>query len=122
MEVEAAKIEVDRADEGKFSVGQRELRMDEAGRVFVDADARGGQGLVIRARDRVDVPLIRHAGRYDADIEAGLCGGAERGEHFIVEDEIGRHQPDIAPCGANEALVHARADVFMVERAVSKRL
>ena len=35
VEVEAAEIEVDRADEGKFSVGQRELRMDEAGRVFV---------------------------------------------------------------------------------------
>lgn len=35
VEVEAAEVEIDRADEGKFSVGQCELRMDEAGRVFV---------------------------------------------------------------------------------------
>jgi len=122
VQVQAAEIHVDGADDGVRLVGQADLRVDEAGAVLEDAHARLGQHLVVRARDRVDVPLVRDPRRDDAHVDAGLGGDAEGGGHLLVEDEVGRHDPDRVARGLDELLKDRRADILIVERAVRERL
>ena len=96
--------------------------MDKARAVFVDANARFGQHIVVCARHGVHIPLVGHARRDDAHIYAGLGRVAQHLCHLMVKDEIRRHDAHGLFRARNELLVKGRAHILIIERAVSKRL
>ena len=54
MQVQAAEVKIDRTHNGFRAVGYALLRVDEPGRVLINAHAALGKAGVIAARDRED--------------------------------------------------------------------
>ena len=104
MQIQAAEVQIDRADDGLLRVGQIDLRVDKTRRVFKNANACARQLLIVCARDRVDIPFVRDAGRDDAHVDACFCRDAQRRGHFIVQDQIRRHDPHPLLCRGNDGL------------------
>ena len=104
MQIQAAEVQIDRADDGLLRVGQIDLRVDKTRRVFKNADARAHQFLIVCARDRVDIPLVRDAWRDDAYIDACFSCDTERRGHFVVQNQIRRHDPHPLLCRGNDGL------------------
>ena len=122
MQIQAAEVQIDCADNSLLRVGQIDLGVDEARRIFEDTHACARQLLIVCARDRVDIPFVRDAGRDDAHVDACFCRDAQRRGHFIVQDQIRRHDPHPLLRRGNDGLQNRRADVLVVERTVGKRL
>ena len=121
MQVQAAVIEVDRADDGLAVVADEHLRVHEAGRVLVDLDAGVEQLAVVPLGQREGELFIRHVRQNELHIHAALGRERERHDHRLVEDEVRREDMHVALGMAEDVEIHALADALLVERAVGIR-
>ena len=122
VQIQTAEVHIHRADHGVAVIGQAHLGVDKARPVLVDAHARLCQHLIIGARHGVHVPLVGHARRDDAHVNAGLGRVAQGLRHLVVENEIRRHDAHGLLRAHDELLIDGRAHVLVVKRAVGKRL
>ena len=70
--------------------------MDKAGQPLADPDSRVQQGGIMGLCQRVGEFFIRHMGQDEVDVYAPLCRELESRFQLAVEDEIGRHDMDVA--------------------------
>lgn len=95
MEIEAAVVEIDGADDGCGVVGDEGFGVEEAGGVFVNLDAVAQKRWIIGAGDGENVPFVGDMGNGDADVYAALSGCTEGGGQLVVQDKVGRVDVDV---------------------------
>ena len=118
VEVEAAVVEVDGANDGSGIVGDEGFGVEEAGGVFVDLDAVAQKGGIIGAGDGEDVPFIGNMGHSDADVDAALGGGAERSGELVIQDEVGGIDVDVLGGVVDDLEIDVFGNGLGVQRAV----
>ena len=84
MQVQAAEVKIDRTHNGFRAVGYALLRVDEPGRVLINAHAALGKAGVIAARDREDQFFVRDARRDDPHINAAGRGQPQCALHLVT--------------------------------------
>ena len=72
--VETAVIQVDGADHGLFVVADKDLRVDKAGRIFVDLYPRPDQPPVMGLGQGKGQLLVRDARQDQLDVDPALRG------------------------------------------------
>ena len=119
MMIQAAVVEIDRADDGLAVVADENLRVDEARLVLIDLHAAVQKAAVIGVRQRKGDLLVRHVRQDELYLDAALRGVGQRRDHLIVDDEIRRHNVHIAVGAVDDVHIHHFADEIAVERTVA---
>ena len=118
MVIQAAVIEIYRADNGLAVVADKDLRMDKAGGIFVYPDSGLQQRGIVRLGQRVGDGLVRYAGEDELNVNSALCREAKRRFELAVENEVRRHNVHIALRAVENIRIHHLADAVAVQRAV----
>ena len=84
VQVQAAEVKIDRTHNGFRAVGYALLRVDEPGRILINAHAALGKAGVIAARDREDQLFVRDARRDDPHINAAGRGQPQCALHLVT--------------------------------------
>lgn len=121
MQVQAAVVKIDRADNGLAVIADEHLRVHEAGRVLIDLDAGVEQLAVVPLGERKGKLFIRHVRQNELHIHAALGRKRERHDHRLIEDEVRREDAHIALGMAEDVEIDALADALVIERAVGIR-
>ena len=119
--VEAAVVEVYGTHHGLAVVHHKDLRVDKAGQPLADLHARVQQRLVVRLRQRIGELLVRHMGQDEVDVHAPLCRELEGRFQLTVEDEVGRHDVDVALGAVEQVDIDHLPHPLTVQRAVAVR-
>ena len=102
VQVQAAVVHVDAAHGGVLIVHAEHLGVDKAGGELIDPHAGLNEIFIVGPGQLVDIPLVRDEGGDDAHIDAGFGRAGEGGHHVVVDDEVGRHDIDIALGAGNQ--------------------
>ena len=96
--------------------------MQEARPILVDLNACAVQLLIIRACDAVDQLFVWDTRCDDAHIDARLRSDGQRGNHLVIQNQIGGCDIDV-PLGAiDDVHEHGLTDVAVVKWTVIERL
>lgn len=84
MEVEAAVVEIDGADDGGGVVADEGFGMQKAGGVFVDADAVSQKRCIVGSGDGKYIPFVGNMRNDDAHVDAALSGTGQGLDQLVV--------------------------------------
>ena len=118
MVVQAAVVQIDGAHHGFSVVADEDLAVYEAGAVLVELHTGAKQRGVMRLGQRIGHFLVRDAGQDQTHIHAALGGKFQRCLHLAVEDQVGRHDVDIALRAVEDVHVDQLAHAIVVHGAV----
>ena len=122
MQIQRPVVKIDAADRRDLVIRHDSLGMDEARRVFIDADSGLNQLPVAGTRQKIGNPLVRNPGRHDPHIDTRLRRKRQRRHHFIVNNQVRRVDPDIVVCLRDNVQVNILTDRLIVERRITVRL
>ena len=112
---EGAVIKVDRPDDGRPVVRKEGLCMDEPRRELIDLHAPLDERHIVGTREPEGELFIGDMGRHYPHVHTAARRGDERLYHAVVNDEVGRHDPDIFMRGVQNIEVHVLAEVAAEE-------
>ena len=118
VEIQAAEIQVGRADRGHGIVRDKGLGVDKAVGILVDLHARADQLAIVGARGEMHDLLVGGAWCDDAHVHAAFGGILEQGEHGVVHHEVGGGDIEIALCALDDLCIDLLTDRLLVHGAV----
>ena len=119
MVVQAAVVQIDRADGRLAVIADEDLRVNEARLVLINLYTVFKQPAVIRVRKREGDLLVRHMRQDELDLHAAARGVGQRRDHLVVNDEIRRHDVYVTVGTVDDIHIDHLADEVAVERAVA---
>ena len=121
MQIQAAKIEVDRADDCADVITHKHLRMYKPRRIFKNFNSCPDQPGIIRLRQSKGILLIRNMGHNNRHIHTTLCRKGQGGNHLLIQNQIWRHDMYIIDCPVYDIKINILRQILIVNRAVSIR-
>ena len=118
MEVEAAVVEIDRADCCDPVIGDKDLGMDEAGGIFVDPNPLLGQRFIEGPGHAEDHFFVRDAGGDDPDVDTASGSEPQGIYELVVQDEVGGHDIAVVLCLIQDIHIDILADMVLIQRHV----
>ena len=118
MQVKAAEIQVNGAHHSLFVVADKNLGVDKARRVFVNFHAGSCELRIKGSGQHVGILFIRNMRHNKLYVNPAFGGIAQGIDHLVVQNQIGRHNMNVAPGLVQYIQINTLSHLLPVHRAV----